>query len=414
MIFRSLRHFSASGPDAPIHGYVAPGFEPVEDEFRRNFQERDEIGAACAVYHKGQIVVDLWGGWRNPERTLPWEQDTLVLMFSVSKGMAAVAVGVALSRNLFSLDEPVSTYWPEFASRGKARVTVRQLLAHRAGLAALDVRLTPEILADQIAFASVLASQHPHWEPGTRHGYHILTLGWYESELIRRTDSQHRTLGQFFHDEVAVPLGIEFYFGTSQIDDAERLASLQDYNARRGVANMHKMPARYLLSQVNPASLTFRAVTNPWLRSPGGLLGPEYSGFEIPSANGIGVVRDVARVYGELAVAGTRLGIVPDVLEEFCGIATVPPDGDRDVILRMRTRYAMGFSKPGPDFRFGSSPHAFGTSGLGGALGFADPAAQIGFAYAPNRLDYYMWNDPRQLSLRKAVYESLGLREGGG
>jgi CubicO group peptidase (beta-lactamase class C family) len=182
------------GAQTPVCGDVAPGFERVRKEFQRNLQERGELGAACSVYYRGEKVVDLWGGFRDASRKMPWERDTLVLVFSTTKGMAAMAVAVALSRRLFELDKPVADYWPQFAQGGKGRITVRQLLSHQAGLCAIDTPLNAEILADSDQVADILARQSPAWPPGKRQGYHYLSLGLYESELIRRTDPQHRRM----------------------------------------------------------------------------------------------------------------------------------------------------------------------------------------------------------------------------
>src|SRR5947209_10076003 len=161
------------------HGSVAPGFEAVREEFARNFAQRGELGGACAVYLRGEPVVDLWGGVRNKQTGEPWEEDTLVTVFSSTKGMASMGVAVAHSRGLFDYDERVATYWPEFAQNGKADVTVRQLLSHQAGLSAIDGRLDPTVLADPDAVAELLARQAPAWPPGPRHGYHALSIGWY-------------------------------------------------------------------------------------------------------------------------------------------------------------------------------------------------------------------------------------------
>ena len=189
-----------------IRGSVAAGFEEVARAFTKNFIERGELGAACAVYHQGKKVVDLWGGYRDAKRQAPWEEDTLVLVFSVTKGMAAMTMALAHSQGLFAYDEPVATYWPEFAQQGKEHITVRQLLSHQAGLCLIDEPLNASILADFDAVAALLARQKSAWEPGTKQGYHYLSLGLYEGELIRRVDRQHRSLGHFFQDEIAQPL----------------------------------------------------------------------------------------------------------------------------------------------------------------------------------------------------------------
>src|SRR5262245_12632421 len=188
--------------EAVVHGTVAPGFELVREVFSNNFRHRGEIGAACAVYLRGEKVVDLWGGQRDHETGAPWEEDTMVMVFSTTKGMSALALAVAHSRGLFQYDEPVATYSPESPQHGKGAITVRQLLAHQAGLCVVDQMFDAAKLADLDRVAISLAAQRPAWEPGAKHGYHGITLGWYEGELIRRVDPRKRSLGQFFRDEV--------------------------------------------------------------------------------------------------------------------------------------------------------------------------------------------------------------------
>ena len=204
----------SQGDRPPIGGMATPACRTVHQEFQRNFIERDEKGAACAVYHQGEKVVDLWGGYRCPTTGAPWMEQTLVLVFSVTKGVAAAVMALAHSRGLFELDEAVAAYWPEFAQAGKGKITVRQLLAHQAGLISIDVSLAPQQLGNHDLMAEITARQRPAWPPGTRHGYHAITLGWYQNELIRRVDPQHRSLGTFFQQEVASPLGLEFCSGS--------------------------------------------------------------------------------------------------------------------------------------------------------------------------------------------------------
>ena len=199
-----------------IGGDVDDGFGAVADAFRSNFRTRREVGAAIAVYLDGRKVVDLWGGWRDRQRARRWEADTLVPVFSTTKGMSAAAMAVAHSRGQFELDEPVARYWPEFAQCGKERVTVRQLLAHEAGLAVIDQPLDLATIADADSLGAILAAQAPKWPPGTAHGYHAQTLGWYESQLLRRVDPAGRSIGAFFADEVAAPLGAQFFIGVTE------------------------------------------------------------------------------------------------------------------------------------------------------------------------------------------------------
>jgi len=209
-----------------IEGLVAPGFEEVRAEFERNFAKRGEIGAAVAAYWRGEKVVDLWGGRRTPNGDAPWNEDTMVVVMSTTKGLAAMTLAVANARGCLDYDAPVARYWPEFAQNGKAAITVRQLLGHEAGLVLLDEPLPIEKLHDLDEVAHVLARQKPAWPPGTRHGYHTLTIGLYMQELVRRVDPAKRSLGRIFHEEIAVPLGLEFYIGRPCEIPEERLAQL--------------------------------------------------------------------------------------------------------------------------------------------------------------------------------------------
>src|SRR5258707_295686 len=277
----------------PIHGFVAPGFEPVREEFVRNFEERGEPGAACAIYSKGEKVGDLWGGYRDKRLQAPWEEDTLVIVFSSTKGLSALALALANSRGYFDYEAPVAHYWPEFAQNGKERITIRQLLAHEAGLAVIEEPLNLRILADKDALAAILARQRPLWEPGTHHGYHAFSLGWYQSELMRRTDPQHRTLSQFFRDELAMPLGLELYMGMSASVPAERVATPTEPSFLPKILGM---PKGMMLSALNPRSLIVRTA-NPRMRSNLVLNSPAYRAVEIPSAGGIGQASSIAHVY---------------------------------------------------------------------------------------------------------------------
>ena len=217
----------AVSPDL-IHGDVEAGYGKVADAFRANFRDGAEVGAAVAVYRDGVKVVDLWGGYRNGLTKDPWQPDTMVNMFSTTKGVAALVVATAVSRGLISYDAKVADYWPEFAQAGKGDVTVRQLLGHQAGLCALKPKPTLADVADPARLAPILAAQTPAWRPGSRHGYHAITLGWYKSELIRRTDPAGRTLGGYMADEIARPLGLDLHIGLPDSVDRERVAHVHN------------------------------------------------------------------------------------------------------------------------------------------------------------------------------------------
>jgi CubicO group peptidase (beta-lactamase class C family) len=391
-----------------IYGEVKPGFEAVRDEFERNFRERGELGAACAVYHRGEKIVDLWGGLRDEKTGAPWQEDTLIVVFSTTKGVASMAVAVAHSRGLFDYDDPVTKYWPEFAQNGKEAVTIRQLLNHQAGLPAIDEPLDLAILGDPDRTAAIIARQKPAWEPGTHHGYHGISLGWYESELIRRFDPQGRTIGQYFRDEVAEPLGLEFYIGLPSDVPRERLATIKGYKRWQLLFNLDKMPRPFVFAILNPRSLTARTFGNPAiLEEINGYNERHMLEIELPAANGVGQVRSIARAYSEFATGDETLGLSEKTLDELKSPVKPPSEGLKDQVLRIETAFSLGYLKPFPGFRFGTDEQSFGTPGAGGSFAFADPVAEIGFAYAMNRSGFYLWNDPREEALREAVYRAL-------
>ncbi len=396
-----------------IGGFVKPGFEAVKAQFQLNFHERGELGAACAVYHRGEPVVDLWGGYRDAGRTEPWEEDTLVMMYSTSKGLAAMAVALAHARGQLDYDATVASVWPEFAQHGKGEITVRQLLGHQAGLCVIDERLDASAIGDLDRLAEILARQRPAWTPGTRQGYHALSLGWYESELIRRVDPAHRSLGRFFADEIAAPLGIEFYFGLPRDVAARRVASIQGLGVLGAMLHPSGLPRRMLAAFLWPSSLTSRVFMNPRLRSAGDLDAPAYRALEIPAGGGVGQVRSVAKAYGALAAGGGELGLTPSTFTELTAPPRPPTAGRRDLVLMVEASFSLGFSRPSGLFRFGSSPRALGHPGAGGSFAFADPDLNLGFAYAPNRLGHHLRDDPREKALRDAVYACLRRRPDG-
>ena len=387
---------------------MAPGWEPVRDEFVRNLRERGDIGAACAVYLDGEAVVDLWGGWRDRESRAPWQRETQVLVYSATKGMAALCLAVAHSRGLIDYDERVSTYWPEFAQQGKGDVTVRQLLRHEAGIPVVDEPLTPELLADHDALAAVIARQRPAWPPGSASGYHYLTLGFCENELLRRVDPQRRSLGRFLQDEIMTPLGGRFTIGRPAGAAPEDYATIYAFKASQMALHMYELPWRMVLAYMRPGSLTARVMGNPKFSSPGDMGRPPYADVELASGNGVGEVRAMARAFGAAATGGEELGLGEATLAELTRPVDLPVRRDR--VLKLFMGWSCGFIKPIPGFEFGSSARAFGTQGAGGAFAYADPDARLGFAYAGNRMLYRPWGDPREQALRRAVATVLGSR----
>ena len=384
-----------------VFGQVAPGFEEVRAEFERNFAKRGEIGAAVAAYWHGEKVVDLWGGRRLPEGDAPWNEDTMVVAMSMTKGLSAMTLAVANARGWLDYEAPVARYWPEFAQNGKEAITVRQLLGHEAGLVLLDEPLTIARMSDLDDIARLLASQKPAWPPGTRHGYHTMSLGLYMQELIRHVDPARRTLGRFFQEEIAGPLGLEFYIGLPREIPRERLAQVKTLSIGRALLGLRKTPLATILKALQPGSMIFRS----FLFSDLDWNDPRLFDVELPAGNGVGTARAIARAYSAFAEGGAELGITPETIARI----TAPPDFTHpwDEVLGVKTAFVLGFLRPGPGYSFGSSARVFGAPGAGGSFAFADPDARVGYAYVMNKLDFYLFDDPREKSLRTAVYRAI-------
>ena len=398
---QKIRHVSSSTTQAAeIHGFVTKGFEPVREAFVENFRQRHEIGAACSVYFQGEKVVDLWGGIRNQQTGEPWEEDTMALVYSATKGLAAMTLAIAHSRGWLDYDDLVCKYWPEFAQNGKEKITVRQLLAHQAGLYAFAEPVDKATVADLDSLGKILARQKPAWEPGTRQGYHAITLGYYEGELLRRIDPQHRSLGQFFHDEIATPLGLAFYIGLPESIPDSRLAPLID----PGFTEMlFGFPIKMCPDILNPHSKIRRSLAgSEFAHDPKRI----YSrNLEIPSGGGVGTARAIARAYSVFANGGKELALRDETLKELSAPATPPARGFYDEVMKGEVEFSLGFMKSNPNFSFGS-PGSYGHPGAGGSLGFADPKAQIGYGYIPNRKSVAFSGDPRDVALRRALYSA--------
>ncbi|MDH4286263.1 MAG: beta-lactamase family protein, partial [Gallionella sp.] len=386
----------------PIEGHVSAGFEAVREVFAENFTRRHELGGACCVYYRGEKVVDLWGGVRNKSTGEPWQQDTMVLVYSATKGLAAMTLALAHSRGWLDYEQRVCTYWPEFARNGKEAITVRQLLAHQAGLFAFDEPVDRRVIADPERLATVLARQQPAWEPGTRQAYHAITLGYYEGELLRRVDPQHRTLGQFFQDEIAAPLGLDFYIRLPESIPNSRLATL----ARPSLlAMLRGFPLSFLLEAFNTRSNISRALRGSEL--PHDKQRIYARNLEVPSGGGVGTARAIAHAYSVFATGGRELRLRPETLQLLSAPAIPATRGFYDECMKADgVQFALGFMKPGPVWPFGNEG-SFGAPGSGGSLGFADPKAGIGYGYVTSQMGTTLTGDPRDLALRNAVYSII-------
>ena len=388
-----------------VEGHVARGFEAVSDAFEENFSRYGELGGACCVYYRGEKVVDIWGGVRNKETGDPWERDTMVVVHSATKGLSAMTLAMAHSRGWLDYEERVAAYWPAFAQRGKDATTVRQLLAHQAGLFAFDEHVDRSTLEDLDALARVMERATPAWPPGQRQAYHGLTLGFYEGGLFRRVDPQQRTLGQFFQDEIAAVLGESTYIRLPEDIPNARLATL----AAPGRIEMLTQfrPLRLMVEGLNPHSNISRALmVNP---GTGVYFHPDriYArNLEVPAGGGVTTARGMAHAYGVFAHDGRELGVQQHTRDLLAAPAIPPARGFYDECLKGEVRFSLGFMKPCPNLSFGG-PRSFGSPGTGGALGFADPDARVGYGYVTSRMGLKFAGDPRDIALRDALYRAL-------
>ena len=391
-----------------VEGHVSTGFEAVREAFEENFERRHELGGACSVYLHGEKVVDLWGGVRNRDTGEPWEEDTMVVVYSATKGLSAMTMALAHSRGWLDYDERVAKYWPEFAQQGKGAITVRQLLAHQAGLFAIEEPVDAKLVADPDRLAVVLARQKPAWPAGERQAYHALSLGFYEGELLRRIDPRHRTLGQFFQDEIAGPLGLDVYIRLPESIPNARLATLAKPNP---VSMLLDFPIRLTVSAFNHHSNIYRAlVVNPGAEIVHDAEHVYVRNLEIPSGGGVGTARAIAHAYGVFAGTGEELTLRPETLHALAAPAIPPARGFFDECLKGEVRFSLGFMKPSPNWPFGGVS-SFGSPGSGGSLGFADPEAGIGYGYVTSQMGTTLTGDPRDVALRAALYSCIGRSE---
>jgi CubicO group peptidase (beta-lactamase class C family) len=375
----------------PIDGYVASEFEPVLDAFAANFDERGEVGAAVCVYLDGEPVVDLWGGLADATTGVPWAEDTIVLVFSATKGVTAICATLLVQRGLLDPEARVSTMWPEFASNGKDDVTVGQVFSHQAGLPYVEGDFTLDESLAWEPMVDALAAQAPIWEPGTKHGYHMRTFGWLAGEIIRRADLQHRSVGALLRAEVADPLGVDFWIGLPESLEA-RVARLIP----------PKADLRKALRALGDDLLIARVFSNPgghfnyddmWNTRP-------LHAAELPSSNGVGNARGLARLYAACIgpVDGRRL-----LNAETVARATEERASGKDEVLLRDESYGFGFML-GRAFGAANPPTAFGHAGAGGSLAFADPGTGIALGYVMNDLRFDPSGDPRSEELVRAVY----------
>lgn len=385
-------------PDLRIEGTCDRRFEAVRETFAKNFSTFGETGAAVALTLDGRPVVDLWAGHTDVARTQLWKRDAIVNVYSTTKGMTAICAHRLVDQGRLDLDAPVARYWPEFAQSGKAQLPVRYLLSHRAGLPAVRKPLHPTALYDWDTMTAALAAQEPWWEPGTKHGYHVLTYGWLVGEVVRRIS--RKSLGTFFRDEVARPLGVDFHIGLGAAEDARTVPLIPPPPPTPEQITLFTEILK------DPESMLAKAFINPPL-VPEAANSREWRAAEIPAANGHTNARALARVYGALACGGECDGVRVLSRATIDRALTEQSDGP-DALLPMYTRFGLGFMLSTPHEKMGPNPRSFGHGGMGGSMAFADPDARLGFGYTMNEMHVGLWLiDPRAVALIAAVYASV-------
>ena len=384
---------------APIGGWNDPQFDGVREAFAANFAEHGEVGAAVCVYRSGEPVLDLWGGWYDADRTRAWDRNTLVNVFSTTKGLTAFCAHRLVEEGRLDLDAPVAQYWPEFAANGKQDLPVRYLLSHRAGLAAVKRDITLAEMLDWDTVTGALAEQDTWWEPGEAHGYHALTYGWLVGEVIRRIDG--RPIGQYWREEFAAPLGLDAHIGTGPEYDG-RISTLLNAPPVEGMPDLSEIFG-------GPDTVGFRAFNNPPTAAPDGsniTALREWRAAEVPAANGHATARSLARIYGAAAAGGSIDGIHV-INEDTLSNAIVEQSNGPDAVLQLPTRFGLGFMLTSEFMPLGPNANAFGHPGAGGSLAYADLDAELSLGYTMNQMQQNLSGDPRVNGLIEALYGSL-------
>jgi CubicO group peptidase (beta-lactamase class C family) len=404
-----------------VQGHCDPRFDSVRALFASRIESKQEVGAAIAFTLDGELVVDLWGGFADRERTRPWERDTIVNTYSTTKGMTTICAHRLVEQGRLDLDAPVAHYWPEFAQAGKGSIPVRWLLCHKAGLPAIRKPMSKESLYDWDAMCAALAETEPWWTPGSKHGYSPVTFGHLVGEVIRRIDG--RTIGRMFREDVALPLGADYHIGLAPADDARVADMIGGIAPTRSetrakteteeAAGPRPRPrfkgplAQFMADMTDPTTMVGAAFNNPPIPV-GGVNKRAWRGAEIPAANGHGTARALARIYGALACGGAIDGV--RILEP-ASIARATEEqasGPDATLAGMSIRYGQGFMLRNETMPFSPSPRAFGHPGAGGSIGMADPDRRVGFGFVMNKMGAAMTGGQTGYAVIQEFFRALG------
>ena len=373
-----------------IKGSFDEKFASARDLFEQNFAKHGDVGASFAVTVEGEFVVDIWGGHRDAAGTEPWEEDTIVNVYSTTKTMAALSALVLADRGEIDFYAPASKYWPEFAQNGKEKIEVRHFMSHTAGLSGLDEQMSGDALYDWDNVVRALAEQAPWWEPGTASGYHAMTQGHLIGEVVRRVTG--KSIGQFFADEIAGPLGADFHIGTPEVH-WPRIGELIPPD---------EQPGGDTLDSDSVAAKTFRSPAPDAAES-------KTAGWrlaEIPAANGHGNARSVVRAQTPIANDGTAFGV--ELLSKE-GVNRVFDEQiyGQDLVLGVPMRFGMGYGLNGKEIPMGPNEHIAYWGGWGGSTIVVDADARLCVSYVMNRMLPSVLGDPRGYNLLQEIYKRL-------
>lgn len=406
-------------PIPEIYGTVAPGFEEVREVFRKNYEDHwdnREAGSAFSAYFEGEKVVDLWAGYADLEAQRLWKEDTMTIIYSTTKGLMAICAAMLVDRGHLDLEKPVAFYWPEFGQHGKDKITVEQLLEHEAGLAATSEPLSYKILEDHATLDKILAESKPMWKPGTRHGYHGITIGPYVDALVRRVDPKKRTVGKFFDQEISKPFGIDAYIGVP-LELAHRTGRCINVpgTLSHTIYALRHLPAirKSFLSLIPGLGGEARELNKKFLESCGDICefertaDPDVRKIELASATGVSTASALAKLFGILANGGkhgNKTLLSKEIIDEYANDKRGPTP---DLVIfghPIRWKYGMDVIPQGE-----SEGNIFGAPGAGGQIGYADPNNKVGYGFVSRYMSPMglQMIDPRIKHLKASVENAV-------
>jgi CubicO group peptidase (beta-lactamase class C family) len=388
-----------------IKGFINPRYQSIAEAFLKDFEQK-EIGASMCMYHKNELVIDVWSGYRDLNNQKPWDENTVVPIFSATKAIASTCMAICHSRGLFSYDDKISKYWPEFAQNGKKDITIAQLLKNQAGLSAVDTKLDIETIMDRELIENIIAKQKPLWNAGDYQGYHCWTFGWYVSALLSKIDPQKRRLKEFVDQEITPHILGEVRVGIDQSYDLSKIASIKSFSKLSG---LFAMPFAFVQEFFKPWSLTFKSMLNPsFLSNHSNFNKSEVLQLEIGSGGGIGNARGLASLLDALSNPTHKLFLKDETLNYITQKPTPPKKSTVDLVFKQEAfTFQAGYMKPTEKHDFSPNSKAFGGFGAGGCFVFSDVENNFTIAYTMNKMSHEMMNMPQEVQIRNAVYQNI-------